>query len=81
MVSRCSRLPSRGLTGHGSTPKDKDLILVDMMDAICPPQLDACPPVVGNVLVYRQGSHITVTYIDALTKRFARALNEAGAFD
>jgi hypothetical protein len=43
--------------------------------------LEVCPPVIGNVLLYRQGSHITVTYINTLTKRLAHALDEAGVFD
>ena len=60
---------------------DEDLVLVDMMDAICPPQLETCPPVIGNVLIYRQGTHITATYVRTLTKRLAHALDEAGVFD
>jgi hypothetical protein len=60
---------------------DEDLVLVDMMDAICPPQLEVCPPVIGNVLIYRQGTHITTTYVSTLTKRLEYALDEAGVFD
>ncbi len=67
--------------GKVTPGQDKDLVLVDMADAICPPQLEVCPPVIGNVLLYRQGSHITVTYINTLTKRLAHALDEAGVFD
>ena len=57
------------------------LVLVDMMDALCPPHLDACPPVIGNVLIYRQGSHITATYAGTLTRRLAHALDKAHVFD
>jgi hypothetical protein len=67
--------------GEVTPGKDQGLVLVDMMDAICPPQLAVCPPVIGNVLVYRQGSHITATYISTLTKRLAHALDEADVFD
>ena len=42
--------------------------MLDMTDYICPPQLDACPAVIGNALVYRQGSHLTATYVETLTK-------------
>ncbi len=35
-----------------------------MNDWICP--LEDCPPVIGDVLVYRQGSHITNTYAVSL---------------
>lgn len=61
--------------------RDKDLVLVDMADAICPPQLAECPPVIGNVLIYRQRSHITVTYINTLTERLVHALDRADVFD
>jgi peptidoglycan/LPS O-acetylase OafA/YrhL len=49
---------------------------VDLTYAICP--TDRCAPVIGNVLVYRQGSHITATYIATLTPRLERALSDAG---
>ena len=78
-----TRLDGTRVNADGKvTPgEDKDLVLVDMADAICPPQLEVCPPVIGNVLLYRQGSHITVTYINTLTKRLAHALDEARVFD
>ncbi len=40
--------------------------LVNMNDWVCP--LERCPPVIGNVLVYRQGSHITNTYARTLVR-------------
>ncbi len=40
--------------------------MLDMNDWICPVSL--CPPVIGNVLVYRQGSHLTNTYVVSLTE-------------
>jgi len=39
--------------------------VLDMNDLICP--ADKCPAVIGNVLLYRQGSHLTRTYIDSMT--------------
>ncbi len=50
--------------------------LVDMFDVVCPG--DPCPAVIGGVLVYRRGSHLTATYILSLTPFLARALAEAG---
>ena len=47
---------------------------IDLNRAICPGE--SCAPVIGNVLVYRQGSHLTVTYVDTLEPRLARALEE-----
>jgi hypothetical protein len=49
--------------------------IVDLFDAICP--ADRCAPVIGNVLVYRQGSHITATYVTSLAPRLATALTKA----
>jgi hypothetical protein len=50
--------------------------MVDLWDAICP--APRCPPVIGNVLVYRQGSHLTATYVRTLTPRLATALTGVG---
>jgi len=49
---------------------------VTMNDWVCPGQ-DRCPPVVGGVLVYRQGSHITDTYARSLTDVLADRLEAA----
>ena len=46
--------------------------VIDLTDDICPG--DRCPPVIGNVLVYRQGSHLTRTYVDTLAPRLEKAL-------
>ena len=53
---------------------DRDLTLVDLDDAVCP-DATRCPPVVGNVLIYRSGSHLTKTYVDTLTPRLGRVLD------
>jgi hypothetical protein len=47
---------------------------LDLNDAICP--TERCAPVIGNVLIYRQGSHVTATYIKPLAPRLERALLE-----
>ena len=49
---------------------------IDLVDCICPD--DECAPVIGNVLVYRQGSHITKTYIETLAPGWTRRCAEAG---
>jgi peptidoglycan/LPS O-acetylase OafA/YrhL len=46
--------------------------LVDLNDYICPGEL--CPAVIGDVLVYRQGSHLTKTFVDSLIPRLEAAL-------
>jgi peptidoglycan/LPS O-acetylase OafA/YrhL len=49
--------------------------MVDLFDAICP--TDPCSIVIGSVLVYRQGSHLTKTYVETLIPRLAKALTKA----
>ncbi|MGH3468118.1 MAG: acyltransferase family protein [Thermocrispum sp.] len=49
-----------------------DVELIDLNDYLCPG--DQCPPVIGNVLVYRQGSHLTRTYVDTLAPRLEEQL-------
>jgi peptidoglycan/LPS O-acetylase OafA/YrhL len=50
----------------------KGVELIDMNDYLCPG--DECPPVIGDVLIYRQGSHLTKTYVDTLAPRLEREL-------
>lgn len=44
------------------------VILIDPTDFICP--RDRCAPVIGSVLVYRQGSHVTNSYARTLAPFF-----------
>lgn len=52
---------------------------VDILDLFCP-GFEMCPAVIGDVLVYRQGSHITNTYVlstwEILSDRFYQATNQ-----
>ena len=48
--------------------------VIDMADTLCPEA--RCAPVIGNVLVYRQGTHITNTYILSAQKQLAAALSD-----
>lgn len=50
-------------------------VVIDIRDYICPGAL--CPPVIGDVLVYRQGSHITNTYALTLAPLLTRRLQDA----
>jgi len=49
--------------------------VIDLTDFICPRA--SCAPVIGEVLVYRQGSHITNTYARTLAPVLARQLEQA----
>lgn len=48
---------------------------VDLSDEICEPT--SCPPVIGNVLVYRDGSHLSATYVRTLTPALGKAVRRA----
>ena len=56
--------------------RNRQLTLVDLTDAVCP-DTARCPPVVGNALIYRSGSHLTKTYVDSLSARFGALLDQA----
>jgi hypothetical protein len=53
-----------------------DVPMIDLFDVICP--TTKCPPVVGNVMVYRRGSHLSATYVRSLTPQLAKAMAGAG---
>jgi peptidoglycan/LPS O-acetylase OafA/YrhL len=49
---------------------------MDLSGTICPDGA-RCPAVIGNVLVYRQGTHLTRTFIDSAQAQLAAALFKA----
>jgi peptidoglycan/LPS O-acetylase OafA/YrhL len=51
--------------------------MVDLSSWLCP--RGTCPAVIGHVLVYRQGSHITASYVETLTPVLSAALVPAAA--
>jgi peptidoglycan/LPS O-acetylase OafA/YrhL len=55
---------------------DLSLPVVDLRPWICPG--DTCSAVIGGVLVYRQGSHLTATYVRSLAAVVGRQLTAAG---
>jgi len=76
-VCAFDREPSDAAETQYEAVKDQaGVSIVDLLDAICP--TDRCAPVIGNVLLYRQGSHLTKTYVETLTPRLAAALTGAG---
>jgi hypothetical protein len=56
---------SGGRAAQRATAERGGYAVIDLADHICPGAI--CPPVIGNVLVYRQGSHLTRTYVATLT--------------
>ncbi|HTE49586.1 MAG TPA: acyltransferase family protein [Kofleriaceae bacterium] len=62
-VKECSARRRRALTGgplDQAARDNPDVRLIDMTDQFCGKR--RCPVVIGNILVYRDGSHITATY-------------------
>jgi peptidoglycan/LPS O-acetylase OafA/YrhL len=65
---RCSLPRARALAGVDSTLQAAEgtqrALVADLSDYIC--TRDTCPAVVGGVLVYRDGHHLTATYAQSL---------------
>jgi hypothetical protein len=74
-----SGIPAQ-LAAAGLVP---EVDVVDMADTLCDDT--TCPPVINDVLVYRQGSHITNTYAmtakDILAERIVPLVDEAASRD
>ncbi|MCI0689542.1 MAG: acyltransferase [Sporichthyaceae bacterium] len=81
-LTACTYEREKGMTGGGGPTQlaalegSRGVNFIDLNDAICP--AERCPPVIGNVLVYRQGSHITATFARSLAPRLEAALATAG---
>jgi hypothetical protein len=48
---------------------------IDLSDYFC--DRTTCPPVIGNVLVYRHMNHVTATYVRTLAPMLQNALTQA----
>ena len=64
----------RGRTVAGA--RTAPLLWIDPVPWLCPSS--TCPAVIGNVGIYRDGSHVTRTYIHSLAPRIGDALRAAG---
>jgi len=65
--------PLRDVSGRMHLP------FLDLNRWICPPiAASTCPPVIGGTLLYRQGSHLTATYIRTMAPMLHRELSELG---
>ena len=80
---RCDT-PRAGHVGGYGTPTLRvladrlDLPIVDLQQWICPEGPSVCPSAIGGVLVLRQGSHLTDTYVRTLTPMLHRELSRLG---
>ena len=83
------RLPTTGAAEQRAAAKEvPEAQLIDMADVVCPGRDGTvCPPVIGNVRVYRTGTHLSDTFTETtwqiLSARIARAtdglLGEGGS--
>lgn len=55
---------------------DAPLVWIDPVPLFCTD--DACPPNDGKVLVYREGSHLTATYVSSLAARIGSVMTSLG---
>lgn len=69
-------IDSSGAPVQAAAAEEAKVPFVDLTDFICPSA--TCPPVIGNVLIYRQGSHLTKTYVESLAPRLKADLVRAG---
>ncbi len=76
-LSACTFDRKKGLA-KSATPaqlaaaKQLDIAPLDLNDSICPQE--TCVPVIGGVLVYRQTSHLTDTYVRTMIPQVRSAL-------
>ncbi|WP_109472454.1 acyltransferase family protein [Ornithinimicrobium cavernae] len=61
----------------GAVADDLDLTTINLNRWICPLE-GTCPVAVGGILIWRQGSHLTDTYVRALTPFLYRELSALG---
>lgn len=81
-LSTCSFDRAKGIKGSGAPAQLKaaanvpGVKVINMTDTICPDG-PRCSAVIGDVLVYRQGTHLTRTFIDSAEPQLAAALYKA----
>jgi peptidoglycan/LPS O-acetylase OafA/YrhL len=77
-LERCAFPRSKALGLPPVNPKAADEVdgvqLIDPTPVVCPE--DKCPSVIGDALVYRNGAHLTATYVRTLTPWLEKHLPE-----
>ncbi|MCR6712324.1 MAG: acyltransferase [Demequina sp.] len=69
---RAHGIESGGAPGQTAAAEASGAAVIDLTDFICPQE--QCAPVIGNVLILRQGSHLTNTYVITLAPQLIREL-------
>jgi peptidoglycan/LPS O-acetylase OafA/YrhL len=81
-LTQCAGPRSKGVRTSGAPTQREaaervpDARIVDLTPLLCPGG-ERCPAVIGNVLVYRGGDHITDTYAETATPALAARLAKA----
>ncbi|WP_182526737.1 acyltransferase family protein [Nocardioides dongkuii] len=81
-LTRCMNAKAAGQTSSGASlqvdaaERVPGVEVVDMSPVLCPDG-EQCPAVIGNVLVYRGGTHITDTFAATATEALAARLAKA----
>ncbi len=81
-LPRCAFDKAKGIARSGAPAQRKAAAevpgvgVIDLTNVICPDRT-RCATVIGNVLVYRQGTHITRTYVDSAEPQLAAELFRA----
>lgn len=73
-ADRSEALGLSGAEGMSEAAEMVDADTIDMADALCSPE--ACAPVVGGVIVWRDSHHITATYAETLARSLESAMKE-----
>jgi hypothetical protein len=75
-IASCSRPRARAMARQDplvvAATRAPGVTLIDMTDAMC--AADSCPPVVGNVLVWRDSHHLTASYAKTMAPALERVL-------
>lgn len=78
-VDRTEAMDNSGYAGMLEAAEAAESDTVDMADALCSP--DACAPVVGGVIVWRDSHHITGTYAETLASSLEQELKEESSLE
>ncbi|HEY4558878.1 MAG TPA: acyltransferase family protein [Enteractinococcus sp.] len=78
-ADRSEAIAASGYKGMLNAAETVDAEAVDMSDALC--SAEACAPVVGGVIVWRDGHHITATYAETLAGALERKLQESSSLE
>ncbi|GAA1725656.1 acyltransferase family protein [Microbacterium paludicola] len=77
-AERCGKPMDEALHDDGQAEavrRDPNAALIDLTDLFCTEGI--CPPVIGGVVVYRDGHHLTATYATTLSPTLADRIDAA----